>query len=250
MRPQTLAGRRGSVSCWVAAVLIAVFTSSSACGGILFFTDADLFAAAVSDGELFLLGIEDFEEANIAFGGAGPMDDPLDANTNSGFFSPGDILDALRIQSNQLGPDAFMEDPTGVAGLYLRNASGGTTSKNVSNNVGSDSLDVITLTPTMAMSFYLITLIDVDLDNVEVDVWSEAGALLGSTITPGSGAGTFLGIVATGGDTLDRVNLFISNDPPSFTWAGVDNVAIYVIPSPGGLALLALFGMAGRRRRR
>jgi len=81
-----------------------------------------------------------------------------------------------------------------------------------------------------------------------VTVYDEQGNLVGQAgglDAPASGHS--YGIIATGGDTIGRVNIYDEGGGAEGIM-GTGN--FYVVPAPGALALVGIAGLVSRRRRR
>ena len=244
--------------------LAALFLSAAAHvqAGVIFFpNDLAAFTAAMTANGNFLLGTETFEQSTLPPASVLLMDDPLTQGGANGSF-PAGLLQAMTVQSNQDGGAALAPNPRGNNGLGTRSAgSGEAASDVVTSAFAGDSLDWI-FTQLGGLGFNplnFLNLVPNQADIVEIEVYDTANVLLGATTIVGDPAGTnFLGIQATGGDLIGRVNFFTPGTGPGGTGIeGGDNAMLFrasgVVPEPGTLLLLVVAG-AGmtlmRRERR
>ena len=227
---------------------------------IIFFTDEALFNQALADAGKFFKGIEDFEQTLLTPGNPSSLvNDPLNINNLQGLFNPGDFIDNLTFQANTNGtlgvidPGVNGPNPRGLDGMQLAiPLPPGIPFLNVGlqSVFGEDSLDIISGPPTggnhTALGMHVFIFAG-QLFPLEVRVFDKNEQQVGFVTLPGVDlAGQFIGILATGGETIGRVNLF--ND--AGTLEGVYDVQTYLIPAPSALALLGLAGLLGVHRRR
>ena len=242
------------VTITMGAVAVAAITGM-ADAGIIFFTDEAAFNQALADAGKVSKGIEDFEQALIGPVEALLMNDPLNINNLQGAFKPGDFIDNLTFQSNTNGtPD--INDP-GVNGLNPRGVDGLRLVRDPDGSVGlvsaleSDSFDILSGPPAggnhTALGMHVDTYIAAG-PPIEVRVFDKNERQIGLiSIFPNPPAGQFLGIPATGGDTIGRVNIWDTLGPLQ---EGINDIQTYLIPAPGAWALLGLAGLFGPWRRR
>ncbi|MCH8344630.1 MAG: PEP-CTERM sorting domain-containing protein [Planctomycetes bacterium] len=225
---------------------------------IIFFLDEALFDQALADAGKISKGIEDFEQALIAPppSNVAILNDPLNINNLQGAFNPGDFIDNLTFQANTNGTPNI-NDP-GVNGLNPRGASGlvlfgagffGSANVGLTPNFTNDSFDILSGLPAgdnhtaLGMNVFNFTESPFPL---EVRVFDKSEQQIGLISIQTDLSGSFLGILATGGETIGRVNLW---SPDAFL-EGVYDVQTYIIPAPSALALVGLAGLFGVRRRR
>jgi hypothetical protein len=203
------------------------------------------------------LPVEDFEEASRAFNGItgtfGVMSAPLDRFTNNFFFSPGEILDGLRITDGTLSGVIVPNIAVGSPGF--RN----NTSHAISYALGGTSL------PQLTLSFYNqnVTAFGLDLTtalgshDLSLTLFSGASNV-GSYVLQNVGAGgVFFGITSAA-QVITSVRL-----STAFDYFSLDNVAfgapatnpgVSAVPEPAAYGMIAVAMLAGaigwRRRRR
>ena len=237
---------------WCKAVIaLAMVTAASvapAHAGVIFFSnDAAGFTAAMAGATS--LGVEDFEDSFLPANNVLGINDPLTQGVANAVY-PAGLTAPLTVQSNLLGGAAINPSPRGIDGLAAVSAgfAGATSDVVVANNSG-DSLDLMFLAPDQVVGVGFNSINFILPSNLNVQVYSTSNALLGSTSIIGDPSGAnFLGIQATGGDAIGRINIFSTADG----FEGVDNVQIFgpTAPEPTSIALmgLGLLGLAARRR--
>ena len=237
------------------AVAAAAITGTTD-AGIIFFTDEAAFNQALADAGKISKGIEDFEQALISPNQAIFLDDPLNINNLQGVFNSGDFIDNLTFQSNTNGtpplndPGVNGPNPLGVNGLRLMGPGfGGATNVGLVSPFGNESFDIISGPPAggnhtaLGMHVFSFTTF---FTPVEVRVFDKNEQQIGLIPIQMNISGGFLGILATGGETIGRVNIWSVHG----SGEGVYDVQTYLIPAPSAWALLGLAGLFGARRRR
>ncbi len=244
----------------LAALVVAGFFAETALGGVTFFTDEAAFDQALVDAGQFFKGIEDFEQTGL--NGNVFFSDPLHINNLPDFFPPGDFIDNLTFQSNTNGTNSVNDpgvnglNPRGVFALRAHGPGGGQTANvGLAAAFGADSLDILSGPPAggdhtaLAMHVFTYAVGGAGPLPVEMRVFDKNEQLAGEpfTIMAGTGAGQFVGILATGGETIGRVNIWGTG---GFVSVGILDIRTYGIPAPSALALLGVAGLMGGRRRR
>lgn len=221
-----------------------VVSAAQAQGGLQFYRDQILFRSSAAGAGKILKGTEGFEAGNIGVGQVTGMDDPLDTNTNNGFFHPGDIQWNLRLQSNMGGMNSAQLNPAGVNGLALLGANFfNNGSKTVVANNFVDALDIIFLSPKTAIGGFVQTYFNAD--SVRMDVYGPGNVLLGTDITPGNNGGIFWGVVSN--VPITRINLYSLTNQAE----GMDDIEMWeAVPEPASMIALGLGAAALMRRRR
>jgi hypothetical protein len=204
----------------VSAVVLASSLAGAARADVLVFTDPVLFQAEVIARSLTSAGVEDFESATLV---SSTIDDPVDAMTASPVFMLGDILDGIRIQSNLGGAGAATEAPRGPMAVFIRGPGSGAVSVVVNNNYQTDSLDLIFLEDFSAVGFAFTSLFPSTLSTSGGTVFDAAGQQIKSFSAPSALDGTaFVGLVATAGEILGRVN--VDRGSSSSGFVGFDEI--------------------------
>lgn len=227
--------KRSSGAAFVGIALALACTAAPAPAAVITFASRAAFDTAFPG-----LPLENFEEARVAAGGFGLMPNPLDSSTSNPIFSPGEILDGLRIR---VGTSPFF-DPNN---MFIAGPGFATyVSKAVSYN-GSD-----TLPPKMTVEFYNndVNAFGLDLtsnpngNTVMLTLFSGTTSLGTFTVTNVQGSGTFFGAFNDDlGQPITRLEL---NSAMNFF--GLDNVAFGpaggggAVPEPSSL-LLGAFGV-------
>ena len=243
----------------IGAVAAAAITGM-ADAAIIFFTVESAFDTALVNAGKFSKGIEDFEQALISPGQGTLLNDPLNINNlldhfGQPVFDPGDFIDNLTFQANTNGTPGINDpgvnglNPRGSTALALFGAGfGGAPNVGLRANFFADSLDILSGPPAggnhTALGMHVFTF---SAGSVQVRVFDKNEQQVGIVLLTGAGiAGQFLGILATDGETIGRVNIWDLNGFAE----GVYDVQTYIIPAPSALALLGLAGLFGVRRRR
>lgn len=236
-------------------LLVAVFAVPAVAGtSATLFTNEGDFDAAVNDAGKILKGVEDFENATTALlpglpaGIAGPLADPLSAGVSNldanGVGFPNGLTNSnLQLSSNVFGTDPFDAAPGG--GLIVLDAGFlGQDSIVVGANTFAESTDL--LFPDgdkTAVSFDLLS--NGAIGDVQVTVFDVDGnQILQETASGINVFGVFTGVVSD--VPIGRINVADLEGQGEL----VDNVALYVVPEPATLGLMAIGAMVFARRRR
>jgi hypothetical protein len=264
------------------AALLTAFTGTAS-AGVMFYTNSTNFGNAVTAASLVSLGTEHFESSVLPDNSIQRVDDALlpgVASTSINLAPPNaSIIDPvfptgtstatnITVQSNTGGGMPVIPQPRGTDGLVTASAGFfGTPDDQIGSNFPSDSLDLLfsstVLEPVLAVSliplfFDDITFLPTSLGTITVRVFDSTNTFLGATdvlnVDYVKEIG-YLGIVATGGMDIGRINLF---DGSAQNHAqGVDDIEVFVnstvgpnpVPAPGTL-LLVVMGLAALRLRK
>lgn len=238
--------------------------SSALHAGVSFYVDnASGFNAAAST--LEFKGIENWEESTLGAGLLSSLNDPLAPSVGNGTFPTGTNPAAgISVQSNtsENGPSSV--SPRGSSGLAVISAGYiGSPSDQVGTYVYGDSFDII-VNPSgnysgavSLNSLYYHGSATTSTSNpgtVRVRVYDASNTLLGTQDLAGvnSSGASFLGIVATAGSNIRRINIASTLDPIN-SGTGADNISVFgsVLPIPEpAVTSLAVFGVLGLTRRR
>lgn len=205
------------------------------------------FTSAMTTSGSTLIGTETFEESTLPPGTADGANDPLTQGVANSFY-PSGLLQPMTVQSNVSGADAIAPNPRGLGGLGLGSVGfEGAASDVVVAFSDSDSLDWIFDAATRISGVGFNPLVFSPAGPLEIEIYDISNILLGSITIAGDPTGTnFLGIQATAGDLIGRINLF------SDRFEGGDNVMLFQVPEPAMLGLIGI-GLAGlgfsRRKR-
>ena len=218
---------------WAAGTLLVLAAPAQA--ALIFFDNRADFELASG-----LSGItEDFEEANVAVGGFAGTSNPLDATTNDGVFSPGDIAAGLSLSSS---------DPTNPL-IVLGDGILGP-----SNKIFAESFDVLNIIslnpPVTAVGFDLLT--SRGSATLDIALFDAVGGALGATsvTSVNDATATFFGVISDRG-AIGSLTFGVPG-----VGEIIDNItfgnAIAQLPEPASLALFGLsllgLGVAIRRR--
>jgi hypothetical protein len=181
--------------------------------------------------------LEDFESFDVAYGGAVNLDVfSLDWQTIANGQGPG-LVEA----------GATYLDPSQVHLQWNGDQYYGLNSKTLLANGTAGAIEILYDSPMDAMGVDLRAYEGFGYDGY-FDVYDADGSLVGSTpftLKDGGAENVFLGWQEAGG--ISRVVLHSS----TYAWSPlIDNHGYGLIPAPGALAALGLFGLVGSRRRR
>ena len=217
---------------WAAGTLLVLAAPAQA--ALIFFDNRADFELASG-----LSGItEDFEEANVGPGGFPEISGPLDATTDNGIFSAGDIAAGLSISSSGGGNrvavlgDGFLGPSTRVGAERF------------------SDLVIISLNPAVtAIGFDLFATRD---STFGIELFDAVGGALGATSVTGVNGTTptFFGVISD----MGAIGQLAFGVP--FVGELIDNItfgnAVAQLPEPGSLTLFGLgllgLGVAVRRR--
>ncbi|MFB3099445.1 MAG: hypothetical protein ACE1ZX_05360, partial [Acidimicrobiia bacterium] len=205
--------------------------AQSAHGDVLFFLNEAEFQATLQQAGKVLEGFEDFPwlaPSNSVIGSVGSVDVNLSV---PGWLKPGVLIDNLTFQPNLGGADSSQVSPNILMALFTMDYLDLPANGLVSSHFAS-ALDIISGAPNPANHTAMGMTINSIWGGptVRVDVYDENNVLIGNTAAAPAGMdGAFLGILATGGNTLGRVNLY----DPSGGAEGMFNISVWVsVPCP------------------
>jgi hypothetical protein len=182
------------------------------------------------------LPVETFESATVGPAPWSFFPGPLDKFTSNDVFSPGQILDGLRITTGV--------SPTSSSNLFVSTAGfANYTSHAISYRLAD------TTPPELTISLYNGNVTSLGLDvtsnpdghNVTLELFSSSGSLGSFVVSNAQGSGTFIGFFSS--DPILSVQLTGSAD-----FYGVDNIAFNPVPEPNQVALFMLGLIIARRR--
>ena len=220
---------------WAAGTLLVLAAPAQA--ALIFFDNRADFELASG-----LSGItEDFEEANVGVGTVEGTGNPLDATTDDGVFSPGDIAAGLSLSTS---------DPTDVL-LVLGDGAFGPGNKIFTEDFAA--LTILSLNPAVtAIGFDLFA--GGDSATLDIALFDAVGGALGATSVTGvNGAtATFFGVISDMG-AIGQLNIGVPGVTEIIDNVTFGNAVATQLPEPGTLALFGLgllgLGIAVRRRR-
>ncbi len=239
-------------------VLACVCSTSQA--QLEFFSDDVAFAAFSQQQGKFIKGIETFEYADVEQGAKLPFPNPLQAGVPRPGFEHGLLSPNLIIQSNITPfPSPPTTNPSANAAALWVNGAGFLGSNSI--KVGTDeflyglfsSLDLIfTSDDKTSVGFDVSTYAGFDSGHAGFlfTVYDQFDSILGTYLMPGMSVPepnkNFFGVWSS--TPIGRINVWgIFDVPQPFA---VDNIQMWVVPSPGALGLLAIGGLYASRRRR
>ncbi len=219
---------------WAAGTLLVLGAPAQA-APIFFDNRADFEAASG------LSGIdEDFEEANLGLSTGLLISNPLDATTDDGIFSPGDIAAGL----------SFSASIPGANLAILRDGFFGPSKKIAASGFGA--FMTVSLDPAVtAIGFDLFA--GRDSATLGIELFDSVGGALGATSVTGVNrrTPTFFGVISD----MGAIGQLTIREPFGYS-EFIDNITfgnvVAELPEPGGLALFGLgllgLGIAVRRR--
>lgn len=224
-------------------LLIWITTMVSQAGAhIIVYTSQTAFQAEAPG-----LTMQDFSAAQVPDGSFAFVDGPLDASTDNGVFSPGDIAAGLVISadgSQQAGGDRLFVAGAGTVGNTL---------KTIYTN-GSDSTMNLSFAGASAVGLKLIGFTNnAPARRFTLTIESSIGSLPFTTdVIPDVGGGVFFGLIGTSGEQISRVR-FQSGIGANEGITHVEFGALNPVPEPSGRSLYYLVGLGyfclGRRNR-
>lgn len=240
----------------VAALALLCAAAPSANAGVVFYATQQAFEAATGSGYV-AMGVEDWSSAGNA--PIASVAEPLQPGIANGVFPHGtNPATGLTVQSNShvtsgnsVAPGAgLFYAPTGFTGLSGNQQP----SNQISANATGASFDMLfasvgDATPlALAFTPTYYRLATNDFGTITVKVFDEANGLLGTTTVANVADAledAFLGIQATDGDVIGRVNVWGG----ATDTAGADDITVYTVPEISGaasglLAVLALGAVA------
>jgi hypothetical protein len=263
------------------AALLTAFTGTAS-ADVVFYSNSTDFGNAVTAASLLSLGIEDFESSLLPDGNIQRVDDALQPGVPSSSINPAvpaptvvpsvfptgtSTATNITVQTNTGGGMPVTPQPRGTDGLVTASAGFfSTPDDQIGSNFPLDSLDLLfsstLLEPVLAVSliplfFDDITFLPTSLGTITVRVFDSTNTFLGATdvlnVDYVKEIG-YLGIVATGGMDIGRINLWDGNDQNHTQ--GVDDIEVFVnstvVPIPAALwlfgsGLLGLIGVAKKK---
>jgi hypothetical protein len=217
--------------------------TDSAEAAVLFFIDDQAGFDAASGGLMFA-GIEDWESSSLAAGMIVGFPDVLQPGIANGPFPNGtDPATGLTVQSNTLGGNPINLAPRGARGLATASVGYfGTPTDQVSTGFcqqvsgvcgAGDSFDMrFGLPSTSAVSFVPLVF-DVsgsgNAGTAAIRVFDTNNVLIGTSpnvsVSGYTNPTTLVGVVATAGDDIGRINIFATSVNDSF--AGADDIRVF-----------------------
>ena len=240
----------------------ALALSGAALGDFIIFTDPGAFFAAIEAKGKISKGFWDFKPNNV-----GPdfiqgipflnfQNIPLITDTNTPIWDKMP-LDNIQFQSNLTPFGTGGPNPRGGNELaFATPAFFGIKNNILVANTFVDSFDILSGVPVgdnhTAMALQVVSLSSVPSGlPINITVWDKNEENSTRLVLPGPQGveKQFVGILATDGLTIGRVNIYDTGSGPGSGAEGISSIEVY-IPAPGSLALLGLSGLFVRRRRR
>lgn len=187
-------------------LLLALAVPAATLADIAFYTSQTDFETAATNAGYVFFELEDYEEADLPPGSAMGVDDPLWPGAPNG-PSPNGLegVSDMCVQSNMYSGPAPEPNPRGPQALLAFSGSSGVT---VVSNYFVDSHDLIFNDGAEKPAVGFNTLDFLGGSGVLVSVYGPGEVLLGSTNVGADEVGTyFLGIVATNGQLIHRINI-------------------------------------------
>ncbi|MCB1041629.1 MAG: hypothetical protein KDC35_01735 [Acidobacteria bacterium] len=214
-------------------IAIAGLIGTTSFGGVSFFVN-DIPGFDTARGSTVLAGTEDFESSTLGPNMIATLPDPLAPGVaNTPFPTGTNPATGMTVQTNSLGGAPASPMPGG----FLATASVGllgTPTDQVSTSTPLDaSFDMIFALPqTRAVRFIPLVFDDASSGNpgtATIRVYDSSNVLLG-TLTDVAVAGfmnptTVIGVVATGGDDIGRINIFATTAIDNYS--GADDIFVY-----------------------
>ena len=223
----------------VAAAIVAI-PATAATGAVIFYDNAGAFDTQMSNMGYLFEGLEDFEGNNVGDNNVLALPGPLEGGTpwvdGGGMGFPTGLSQMnLSITCSGADPDNWV--------VLLTNGFAGAVTDCVGANTFVESTNLNFVNGmTGGMSLDLFDLVGGGL--ADIAVYDLNDALIGSYAANAPFNGAFLGVYSD--VAIGRINIQAQNAGGEI----LDNVAMYnIIPAPASLGLLALAGLARRRRR-
>jgi len=228
------------------ALLLALAVPAAALADITFYTSQTDFETAAMNAGYVLFEVEDYEECTLPPNSVMALNAPLAPGVPNGPFPSGLTgVSDMRVQSNLLAGPAPQPSPRGVDGLAAISVGFyGASSDGVLSNYFVDSHDLIfdDGAEKVAVGFNPLTLLGSY--RVDVAVYGPGEVLLGTTSTSADEPGSyFLGIVATAGQTIHRINIYDAGGGAE----GADNIQTWIPEPASAILLLGAFALLRRR---
>jgi hypothetical protein len=224
----------------LAVAAIVAIPATAATGTVIFYDNQGAFDTQISNAGYLFEGLEDFEGNNVGDNNVLALPGPLQGGVpwvdGGGMGFPTGLSQMnLSITCSGSDPDNWV--------VLLTNGFAGAVTDCVGANTFAQSTNLNFLNGmTGGVSLKLFDLINGG--GADVAVYDINDALIGSTVANAPFVGAFLGVYSD--VAIGRINIQAQNTGGEI----LDNVAMYnIIPAPASLGLLALAGLARRRRR-
>lgn len=247
---------------FAAVASLTCFCSTGAHGATTFFVNNLAGFNSANSGNT-LVGAEDWENNNLAPATIGSaFSDPLLPGVANGPFTSGISTTLnMKVQANTGGASSATLAPRGAGALIASSDGAAGFSGNIapssqlSVNRISDSFDMIFDTPFLAVSLVPLYFSDTGQPStatLSIKVYNTSNVLVGSTIVSNvadSLENSFVGVVASGGDMIGRIN--VSDASATNNYSGADSIRGFVVPEVSSSGILAGFAalMTFRRKR-